>query len=195
MIQKFTITILLIILTFTLVNGQNDKKPEINVVYGQKHIFTIETPGNWINDKEAAKKIGLVCFFYPEIEKTKSKRNYFYANGIDKATPNENLKDFIDGDLKTFRKKYPDLTFEKVPIGFDGGLRNGVLFSFSNLTDRFKEEVLYCETDDSILIFSFVAMTSKDYDDYQPIFDNFIASFNYPGNNPQPFLDYMKNRK
>lgn len=197
MIQKLGLILPLIIFSslIKLTLGQTINKPEINVVYGDKHIFTIETPMNWVNDKEAAKKVGLVCFFYPNSEKDKSHLTYFYANGIDKASPNENLEDFIDADMKTFRKKYPDLTFEKVKVGFDGGLKNGVLYSFSKLTDRYKEEVLYGETDDSILIFSFSALTEEDYEQYQAVFDKFIASFNYRGNNPQPFLDYMNNRQ
>jgi len=176
-------------------NGQDKLQPEINVVYGDKHIFTIETPLDWINDKELAQKNGLVCFFYPTSEINQSKKNYFYANGIDKESKMENLEDFIKGDLKKFKEKYPDLTYEKIPVEFDGGLRNVVLCSFSNLTDRFNEQVLYCETDDSFIVFSFAAMKKVDYGKYQPVFDEFISSFNYRGNNPQPFLDYMNNKE
>ena len=196
MLQKLSIIYFILILTlsFQLLTGQNEKKPEINVVYGEKHIFTIATPINWINDKELAQKIGLVCFFYPNKDKIQNKKNYFYANGIDKDSLNETLTDFVNGDLEKFRNKYPDLTFEKVPVEFTDGIRNGVLYSFSNLTDRFKEEVIYAETDDAFLIFSFAAMTDKDYEDYQAVFDKFIASFKYRGNNPKPFIDYLKRR-
>jgi hypothetical protein len=175
--------------------GQNAKSPEINVVYGKKHIFTIETPDNWINDKDFAQKIGLVCFFYPKKEKNESKRNYFFANGIDKGSSKETIANFINGDLGQFRKKYPDMTFAKTPVEITGGLRNGILYSFSNLTDKYKEEILYGETDDSFLIFSFSALSSGDFELYQPVFDKFIASFKYRGNDPKPFLDYMNKKK
>jgi hypothetical protein len=196
MLQKFIIISLIAICTssFNWTFGQNEKNPEINIVYGEKHIFTIETPDEWINDKESAQKIGLVCFFYPKSEINKFNVNYCYAHGHDKETPDENLDDFIKGDLEKFREKYPEFTFEKIPVGITGGLRNGVLYSFSNLTDRFKEEVLYSETDDSFIIFSFAAMTEEDYKKYQPVFDGFISSFNYRGNNPQPFLDYLNKK-
>jgi len=179
-------------LNTNLVIGQIENAPEVNVVYGEKHIFTIETPDNWINDKDFAQKIGLVCFFYPKNEKDKSGKNYFYANGIDKENAEENLADFIEADLEQFRNKYPDMTFETTAVEFSGELRNGVLYSFSNLKDRYKEEVLYVETDDSFLIFSFAALTSEDYDKYQIVFDDFVASFNFRGNNPKPFLDHFK---
>ena len=195
--KQFKLTFLLIVLyTSTLfqIYGQNKIQPEINVVYGDKHIFTIETPTGWINDKESAEKIGLVCFFYAIEDKDKAKKSYMYAFGIDKLNADENLDGFIKGDLEKFREKYPGFTFEKIPVEFTGGLRNGVLYSFSELTDRFKEEVLYGETDDSFLIFSFAAMTFEDFEKYQPVFDEFISTFNYRGNNPQPFLDYMNSK-
>ncbi|WP_430812950.1 MULTISPECIES: hypothetical protein [unclassified Carboxylicivirga] len=193
----FTKTILIIFIglichkTFS----QTDAKPEVNVVYGDKHIFTLETPADWINDKKSAQKIGLVCFFYPKAEIGKSKVNYCYAHGIDKKSSEENLEDFIKGDLEKFKMKYPECSFEKIPIDVTGGLKSGVLYSFSNLTDRFKEEVMYSETEDSFIIFSFAAMTEEDYNKYLPAFDGIIGSFNYRGNNPQPFLEYMKSKE
>ena len=197
MFYKFSIISSLLFLTLFAkwTFGQNDKGPETNVVYGEKYIFTIETPYGWINDKDLAHKIGLVCLFYPEEEKVETNKNYFYANGIDKKTSEESLTNFINDDIEHFRKKYPDLTFKKIPVEISGGLRNGVVYSYSNLTDNYKVEVLYAETDDSFLIFSFASKTLEDYKTYQPVFDQFIASFIYRGNNPKPFLDYMKNQK
>jgi len=190
------ICILSIISTTSLIKGQavaQPNQPEINVVYGEKHIFTVETPDGWVNDKEFAQKIGLVCFFYAKTDSQVKQKSYIYANGIDKAVPEETLDDFIEGDLREFREKYPDLTYEQIDVTFTGGVKGGILYSFSNLYDRFKEEVLYGETDSSILVFSFSATTEEDYTKYQPVFDAFIKSFNYRGNNPQPFLDYMEN--
>ena len=101
---------ILIILFIGLVSiksyGQEKLQPEINIVYGDKHIFTIETPPDWINDKELAQKNGLVCFFYPKSEMNQSNKNYFYANGIDKESKAETLANFIKGDLKIFKEKY-----------------------------------------------------------------------------------------
>jgi hypothetical protein len=183
----------IIILLCTIFSIAQDR-PEINVVYGEKHIFTIETPKNWINDRELAQQIGLVCFFYATGEKNRN-LNYFYANGIDKETPKDKLDDFIKSDLETYKKKYPKLTFSVVPVEFTGGVRNGKFYSFSNLTDRYKEEVLYSETDDSFIIIAFSSLTKEEYEKNQPIFDKFVESFNYRGNNPKPFLDYMKKNK
>lgn len=185
----------LLITTISLIHGQTLAKPntpELNVVYGEKHIFTVETPDGWINDKEFAQKIGLVCFFYAKADAQVGQKSYIYANGIDKEDPEETLDDFIVGDLKKFREKYPDLSYEKIDVAITGGVKGGILYSFANLSDRFKEEVLYIETDSSILVFSFSATTEDDYTKYQPVFDAFIQSFNYRGNSPQPFLDYME---
>ena len=58
--------------------------PETNVIYGDNHIFTVETPEGWINDKEAASTIILVSFFYAKSDSKKSKKSYMYAMGYDK---------------------------------------------------------------------------------------------------------------
>jgi hypothetical protein len=190
--KKVTAATILILLCTKFSFAQD--KPEINVVHGDKHIFTIETPKNWINDRDLAQKIGLVCFFYAKDEINK-KLNYFYANGIDKETSQDKLDDFIKSDIEVYKKKYPKMTYSNVTVGFTGGVRNGTLYSFSNLSDRYKEEVLYSETDDSYIIIAFSASTKEKYEKNQPIFDKFIESFNYRGNNPKPFLDYMNKNK
>jgi hypothetical protein len=190
--MKNSATILFVILSTRLSYTQD--KPEINVVYGDKHIFTIETPKNWVNDRDLAKKIGLVCFFYAKDETNKN-LNYFYANGIDKESQQDKLDDFIKSDIEVYKKKYPKMTYSVVAVGFTGGVRNGTLYSFSNLSDRYKEEVLYSETDDSYIIISFSASAKEKYEKNQPVFDKFIESFNYRGNNPKPFLDYTNKNK
>jgi hypothetical protein len=175
--------------------AQTKNQPEINVVYGDKHIFTIETPEGWVNDKEAAQQVGLVCFFYPKSELNKNHLNYCYVFGYDKKTSDETLENFIKGDLEKFHEKYSDYTYEKIPVNITGELKNCVLYSFSKLTDRFKEEVLYSETDETFIIFSFSAQTENDYKNFQQIFNSLISSFKYRGNNPKPFLDYMKSKQ
>jgi hypothetical protein len=197
---KLTIASILILATsiFNFGFAQSEQKknaPEINVVYGDKHIFTIETPEGWINDKDNAKKIGLVNFFYVRADSLIKQKSYLYANGYDKAATNETLEGFIKGDLETYHKKYPDYKYEIVNIEFTGGVKNGKLYSFSNLKDRYKEEVLYAETESTIIVFSFSATTEKDYKNYQSVFDAFVKSFNYRGDNPKPFLDYMNKKK
>lgn len=184
------------ILNFSFAQSEQKKKAsELNVVYGDKHIFTIETPEGWINDKKNAQKIGLVNFFYAKSDASIKQKSYMYANGYDKDTVNYSLEEFIKGDLETYQKKYPDYKYEIVKIAFTGGVRNGKLYSFSNLKDRYKEEVLYAETESTIIVFSFSATIEKDYKNYQSVFDAFVKSFNYRGGNPKPFLDYMNKNK
>lgn len=176
------------------VNGQ-DKTPEINVVYGDNHIFTIQTPTDWINDRKVAKEIGLVNFFYPVTDSLAKQKSYMYANGYDKKPSEQTLQNFIDADLKKYKKKYPSFKFERRDVGFNGTVKNGQLYSLSNLHDRFKEEVLFAETDESIIVFSFSATTAESYKEYQPVFDTFVSSFIFRGNNPKLFLEYMNKKK
>jgi len=171
-------------------SGQN-QTADINIVYGKHHIFTIETPIGWINDKESAQKVGLANFFYARADTSLIQKSYIYVLGIDKENNKETLQDFISDDLRTYRKKYPDFKYEIIEVDPNGGIKNGKIYSFSNLNDRYKEEVLYLETETAIIVFTFSASTQKDYENYQSVFDAFIMSFNYRGDNPKPFLDYM----
>ncbi len=168
--------------------------PEVNVVHGAHHIFTIETPMNWVNDKTAARSIGLVSFFYSKEDASKNPRSYFYAMGYDKDERLPDLRTFMENDLERFKSKYPELRYEEVGIGFSGSIIDAKMLAFENLSDRFKEEVIYMETDYSIFVFPFSALTEQDYKKYQPIFDQFMSSFTYRGSDPKPFLDWLKNR-
>ena len=118
-----------------------------------------------------------------------------YAMGYDKDEDNKDLNSFVNGDIESFKKKYPDLIYEKIEIGKTAGIIDATMLSFSKLSDRFKEEVIYLETDLSILVFVFSAYSKSDFENYQSTFDAFMSSFNYRGSNPKPFLEWQKNNK
>lgn len=164
----------------------------MNVIYGEQHIFTITTPEGWVNDKELASKIGLVSFFYAKPDADKELKSHMYANGYDKDTRNKDLKSFMNGDIANFKNKYPNLTFKEIEIEKSGDIIDAKMLSYSNLEDRYKEEVLYLETEFSVLVFVFSTFSESDYKKYRPAFDKLIASFNYRGSNPQPFLEWQK---
>lgn len=169
-------------------------KSPVNVLYGDKHIFTINTPEGWVNDKEAASKINLVSFFYSLSDADKNPKSHMYAMGYDKDESNKDLKTFVNGDIASFKKKYPNLTYEEVQVGKSGGIIDATMLSFSNLGDRYKEEVIYLETDFSILVFVFATFSETDYKNYEPIFTEWIRSFNYRGSDPKPFLEWLKKK-
>ncbi|MEQ8472170.1 MAG: hypothetical protein RIC35_13345 [Marinoscillum sp.] len=164
----------------------------MNVIYGDQYIFTISTPVGWVNDKEAAATIGLVSFFYNKEDADRSPKSHMYAMGYDKDANKQGLESFMKGNISSFKKKYPNLTYEQIETGKSGGIVDAQLLSYSNLEDRYKEEVLYLETEFSILVFVFSTFSEQDYQNYQPVFDQFIGSFNYRGNNPKPFLEWQK---
>jgi hypothetical protein len=186
---------ILTVFAFICLGQQTKSHPEVNVIYGDHHIFTIETPEGWINDKQAATTVNLASFFYSKGDSAKKQRSYMYAMGYDKGSSDENLEMFIKEDLNQFRKKYPNLNYEEIEVGKTGEILNAAMYSFDKLGDRYREEVVYMETENSILVFSFAAFSEKDYFAYQPVFDEFVASFNYRGNDPKPSLDWLENQK
>ncbi len=192
--MRETILCVFILFSFPCNGQQTESNPEINVIYGDQHIFTIETPKGWVNDKKYASTIGLVSFFYAIRDKDKKDKSYIYAMGYDKESIDEKLSTFVKADLNTFRKKYPEFSYEKIDVGSSGGILNSEMYSFDKLGDRYKEEVVYMETEYSILVFSFAAFSQEDYQIYQPIFDRFIASFNYKGDNPKPYIEWLNGK-
>ncbi|MFT7232060.1 MAG: hypothetical protein ACI8TA_001276 [Cyclobacteriaceae bacterium] len=170
--------------------GQTE--PEMNVIYGDQHIFTISTPEGWVNDKVAASTIGLVSFLYHKEDANKNPKSHMYAMGYDKDENNKDLESFMNGDMANFKKKYPNLTYEQIETGKSGAIIDAQMLSYSNLDDRYKEEVVYLETEFSVLVFVFSTFKEQDYKSYQQVFDQFMASFNYRGNNPKPFLEWQK---
>jgi len=189
--MRYQILSLFALLTF---NSFGQNQPEMNVIYGDQHIFTISTPEGWINDKEAASTIGLVSFFYNKDDAKKNLKSHMYAMGYDKDENNKDLESFMNGDIANFKKKYPNLTYEQIETGKSGAIIDAQMLSYSNLEDRFKEEVLYLETEFSILVFVFSTFSEQEYKNYQPVFDQLIGSFNYRGNNPKPFLEWQKSQ-
>ncbi|MEQ8415835.1 MAG: hypothetical protein RIB71_15260 [Imperialibacter sp.] len=182
----------LLLLSFLTLNSVAQSQPETNVIYGDRHIFTVSTPDGWVNDKQLASKIGLASFFYAKADADKKPKSYMYAIGYDKSPDNKNLESFVNGDIKNFKGKYPDLTFEQIDVGKSGAIIDATMLSFANLGDRFKEEVIYLETELSVIVFSFSTFNKSDYLNYQPVFDQLVGSFNYRGADPKPFLEWQK---
>ncbi len=187
--MRYLILPLFVLLTF---NSFGQTEAEMNVIYGDQHIFTISTPEGWVNDKEAASTIGLVSFLYNKEDANKNPKSHMYAMGYDKDENNSDLESFMNGDIANFKKKYPNLTYKQIETGKSGAIIDAKMLSYSNLEDRYKEEVVYLETEFSILVFVFSTFSEQDYQNYQPVFDQLVGSFNYRGNNPKPFLDWQK---
>lgn len=185
-----------IILVFAIVLSlgyAHAQEKDMNVVYGDHHIFTIETPPNWINDKKAAQTIDLTNFFFCADDIDNSPKSYMYALGIDKASKSEDLEEFIEGDIQKFKQKYPDAEVEIIDIGHTPPIISSKMLSFDNLHDRYREEVVYLETEETVIVLSFAAFSESDYNKYIEVFDSeFIGSFQYRGNNPKPFLEWQK---
>jgi hypothetical protein len=192
------LSIIIVLITALALSCQKRQKPinpNLNVIYGDHHIFTVETPEGWINDKDTAATVNLVSLFYAQEDSNKNMKSYIYAIGYDKGSKDDNLTSFVQADLEKFREKYPEFKFEKILVKPIGGILNAEMYSFDNLRDRYKEEVLYMETDSSILVLSFATITENDYKKYQPVFDKFVASLIYRGNDPGAFMNWEKSRK
>jgi hypothetical protein len=184
--RNFILYFAIILTVSSICNGQESDKEAVEaeiLVSGNNYTFTIHTPPKWINDKEVAAQFGLKCFFYPLDSSSESFTSYMYALGIEKDTTFSSLESFIEKDLKKFKIKHPDYTHEITEIMHGEDIIDAKLISFSNLSDRYKEEVLYNETDSAVIVITFTALEQTDYDKYLSQFEDFVHSFKYLGNN------------
>lgn len=174
--------------------GQQSQ-PEMNVIYGPHFIYTIATPSGWINDKDAAKKMGLTNLFYNPSDPDDGKRAYMYTSGHEKLSPDENLELFVNREWKDFVKKYPSAQSNKAKIGFEYPVTDALMLSLTNLAGGYKEDIIYLETSGTIVVLKFVAFDKADYDKYFGKFDKeFLQSFIFRGNDPKPFLEWLENK-
>ena len=184
---------LIVIFLFISFGNAYAQQNDINVIYGDHHLFTVATPTNWVNDKKAAGTIGLTNFFYCIDDQSKSVKSYMFANGIDKGNPKDSLRTFVDGDIVAFKEKYPNAKITKFEIGHTPPIIGAIALSYTNSHDRFKEEVVYLETEMTFIVLTFSANNENDYQKYSTVFDSeFIGSFQFLGNDPSPFLEWQK---
>ena len=155
------------------------------IVYGDKHVFKVETPKNWVRDTESAQKSGLVAFFYPSTFKNWN-AVYAFAHGYGKDV-GEGIDSFIENDLIKFGKKYPQLDHQEIPLNAEPPILQGRMLSFKNLTDRYTEEVVYLETETAIITIVFAASTEAIYDQHVSGFNEFVATFKFLGTNLDDF--------
>lgn len=168
---------LIIIISFPEIS-LSSQKPEPVLIYGQKHLFSVFIPKDWVLDRQLAKQLGLGSFFYPQ-NSFNSTNTYIYAQGWDKESYDESLSEFIKADLEKFKIKHPKVTFEKRRQGFKGAILDAWLYTFSNMEGFYKEDVLYLETETCIITLVFSTKSKKDYDKYISTFDKFVNSFEF----------------
>ncbi len=185
---RFRLILFFLFVFIQLSFGQEQEIPEsVNVARGLKYVFSVESPEGWYNDKALARQFGLDCFFYPPKDTLDDLKNYIYALGVSKHSKDENLDGFIKKDLKKFTDEFPEVSYDTVPVKCKGGIIKSKYYSFSNLGDRYREEVLYSEADSSFIIITFTTKEKEDYEKYFSLFNKFVNSFQYLGNDPKAF--------
>ena len=200
--MKLRLTLLTIAALFASINNWVYSQEEqrylpgySNLVYGEKHIFTVETPVNWINDKTFSRKVGLVDIFFAHEDSSVKHKSYMYAIGFDKIDTIETLDGFISSILNSLRTKHPNFEFKPVPIENNEGVNKKKMYTFSHLTDKLNEHVLYIEEEESFTVFSFSVLNESDDKKYMPVFKNLIKSYKYRGKDPKPLLEYLEKTK
>jgi len=194
-LNKFFFLVFFSCCLYKFTNAQNQNKPQVSLVYGTKYIFSIETPANWTIERDMKQEIGFVSIYRPNTETRENINNSFYAGGLDKKTAGENINDIILQDFKKLTIENPNLAYDTTQVNVNDDFRKAIIYSFYGFSDKHREEILYSETDDAFIIIKFSAKSEEDFAKYKPDFNKFINSFRYKGNDPNQFIEFMKNKQ
>ncbi|MEE4246042.1 MAG: hypothetical protein V2I33_11565 [Kangiellaceae bacterium] len=166
-------------------------EPEKVIIYGDNHIFTVDRAENWILDRELAASQGIGSFFYPADNGSKTE-TYFYATGWEKPRKDSTLSEFIESNISQIKQRFPDVTYKKVKQGTSGAIRQAWMYTYENMGNRFKEEVIYLESDTTVINLVFSTKSEASYKKYVKDFDKMSSSFEYLSSDPEIIKKSLK---
>ena len=164
----------------------------LNIIHGPSHLFTVETPDGWLNDLATAQSIGLTCIFFRQEDNHQKNKSYMFAMGYDKDGFHKDLDAFITADIKEFKVKYPKAKTISTHLSIDSTVVAARRVTYSNLPDRFIEQVTYIETQTTIVVMPFAAFTEDKYDQDKLSYEQFVSSFVFRTSDPQPYLEALE---
>lgn len=155
------------------------------LIYGEKHVFTVNVPANWINDSTAEQDSGIPFLIKPDNDEDWNKV-YLYAIGFDKPeNSNEDIKTFVKNDTKNYKNNYPGIKINKIDINFDN-IKNSTTLSgkyyineFSNFDNTYKEIVVYIEFTQGVGTIVFSTTSKEVFEKYYNDFISLVNSFHF----------------
>lgn len=166
-------------------------EPEKVVIYGDTHIFTVDRAENWILDRELAASQGIGSFFYPADNGSKTE-TYFYATGWEKPSKDSTLSEFIETNISQIKQSFPNVAYKKVKQGASGAIRQAWMYTYENMGNRFKEDVIYLESDTTVINLVFSTKSEVSYKKYVKDFDKMASSFEYLSSDPEIIKKSLK---
>lgn len=193
--KKLLVLGLLIVPFALLFSDIAPEKEKVAIIWGKKHVFSVLTPTNWILDRELANQNRLASFFYPEENTNNPFSVFIYAQGYDKPNTNSTVEEFINDDIKNVKKSNPKLEIKKKELVAKGSVIKSLLYEYNNLEKKYKEERVYIETTDNVILIVYSIKNKNDYKKYLKNFDYLINSFEYLGNDPDTFFNNVNSNK
>jgi hypothetical protein len=155
------------------------------MIYGEKHVFTVITPANWVTDTDAEMQSGIPYLIRPD-NAADWNNVYIYALGFDKPdNSRETIKTFVAGDVKDFKRNHPGIKIKKLDFQFEN-IKNSKTLSgkyfiheFSSFDDTYKEITVYIEFPQGVGTLVFSAKTQEAYEEYFNAFIGLVHSFQF----------------
>lgn len=174
--MKNLFSILIVIFFFISVMAQQDMNG--GMIYGDDHAFLLQAPAGWVLDNSAGVSQGLHAVFYKKGQSWAKAEIVMYATTEKLQTITYNtLQDFIDADVKHFKKEFKDIVIEDAPaIQITDSIKASVKY-FSGITYANYDAIAYINAGKVAVVIALSSRTKEGFEDSKNAFEKLVKSY------------------
>jgi hypothetical protein len=153
------------------------------ICYSAKSAFLSTSPGGWVADYEAARKLGLCVLFHPANYSFDSAPAIIYPNMSEftKTLPSGelDLQGYIERDLASFKDRGSDLKIQEAPsVTASSGTKFVIRDLLNGPAPNEFEEVAYSSANQAVFLAVYSARKKDEFDKYKDAFREFLLNVN-----------------
>ena len=190
--------LLLLMASFLLAFGQQtetvrqkDENGGSPLLYVDGGGFFIDTPKDWIIDRQVGEQLGTCCVFYPKGSTWGDSTVVMYPSIVKKGPGKQSAREFMESDLAEFRKHDPGMSYEDAedfPLKLKRVAR---IRMFYDVNHGSSEAVAYVEEEKIIAVVVVSSKTKKDLKEAIPLLQSALETYTYmdvrvQGASPKP---------
>lgn len=183
------LTAIAVILSFTVPLFTQQKNPDQTGTRGQSEQsvlmyrdgagFFIDVPKDWVIDREAGRRAGTCCVYYPKGSTFHNAETIMYPNIATKGPGQKTVNDFMQSDHETFLKHDPGLRYEEaadIPLQ---NKRIAKIRLFRGVNHGGSEAVAYIDEEKIIALFVMSSKSEEAFNKSIPLFRSAVKTYMY----------------
>ena len=188
--MKLSAVAIVLLLVFGLQRGSSQensseqrsaaRKDEASVLmYRDGAGFFIDVPKGWVIDREAGKRGGTCCVYYPQGSTFNNADTIMYPNIATKGEGQRTLEEFMKADLARFLEHEPAMRYEDIK---DIPLQNERIAKirlFHGVNRGSSEAVAYVDEEKIISLFVMSSRNEKAFNESMSLFRSAVKTYTY----------------